>query len=121
MQLSPNLLKLATNKLKNYITETVIPNATKSIGKFVGNLHGQNSTYALQQLVPMCVNKMMYELENGVCGVPNLPPNLSSKSTSNVYGFAAMSDATFHWYQCILVNIVSQCGGTVLLEDGLRR
>lgn len=109
MQMSPEMLNTVMNKIERFINSNVIPNATKFIGVLCGNLHGSNAQQALKRFIPLCANKIRFELESGASSISSShsmssTSKRSNNSTTYPFGFASMSDSTLHWYQCILWN-----------------
>lgn len=61
--------------------------------------------------MPLCHTAILTELSHGASTDP-------FPSSEFPFGFAAMSDARLHWYQCILHNMVMRSGGEVLKYKG---
>ncbi|KAJ3175354.1 hypothetical protein HDU87_006306 [Geranomyces variabilis] len=104
-QTSPEIEAIALRKVKNFVSENVIPNATKAVGVICA-VTGMPER-RLATFVPLCHDQIMSELQHGAAANP-------TTSSSFPFGFAAMSDARLHWYQCILLNVVQQSGAEAL-------
>ncbi|KAJ3146965.1 hypothetical protein HDU86_008326 [Geranomyces michiganensis] len=104
-QTSPEIEAMALRKVKNFVTENVIPNATKAVGAICA-VTGMPAR-RLATFVPLCHDQIISELQHGAAAN-------ATTSSSFPFGFAAMSDARLHWYQCILLNVVQQSGAEAL-------
>ncbi|TPX58023.1 hypothetical protein PhCBS80983_g03421 [Powellomyces hirtus] len=105
MQMQPDLQLIALRKIKNFVAENVIPNATKAVAMICAV--AGTPKLRLETFVPLCHEQIMKELEHGAATNP-------TTSSSFPFGFAAMSDARLHWYQYILLNVCRQSGAEVL-------
>ncbi|KAI8805465.1 hypothetical protein BJ742DRAFT_820531 [Cladochytrium replicatum] len=108
-QCSPELLAYGIKKVLNYVTSTVTPNASAPIAMFVGAMNAVQTNEVLDSFFPVCYGKIMDELSSGASSSWE-----NSNSSSNPYGFASMSDSTFHWYQAIFMWVVRNSGVQLL-------
>ncbi|KAJ3013403.1 hypothetical protein HKX48_005762 [Thoreauomyces humboldtii] len=104
-QMSPDIHAVALRKLQKFITENVTPNATEAIGMLCAA--SGSAEARLAAFVPICHEIILEELDHGA-GTESIA------SSSFPFGFAAMSDARLHWYQCILYNVVRNSGVAAL-------
>ncbi|KNC98256.1 uncharacterized protein SPPG_06655 [Spizellomyces punctatus DAOM BR117] len=107
-QMSPDIESIALRKVSNFVSENVIPNATKAIGMFC-SVTGAPAT-RLATFVPLCRDRILTELEHGA----GSQPSSAYSSSGHPFGFAAMSDASLHWYQCILYSVLIKSGKDML-------
>lgn len=106
---------MAISKVLAFVVENIIPGATKSIGVLVGCLQGASPQFVLEAFVPLCDSHIRTELAHGASSIPSSPPSSFEKNSTFPFGMGALSDATLHWYQCILYNVVGNIDGKLLL------
>jgi proteasome activator subunit 4 len=106
-QLSPELEDFVLEKLKNHI-DNVIPHALDAIALVCGVWSGKAPEKKLAAFLPLCMKRILEELQHGVCSMKGSNPN-------NPVGMASLSDARFHWYQEILLRMFAYSGKDLLL------
>ena len=112
-QASSQLHDVAIQKIKLFISENVVPNATKAIGFLCGNLGGMDAHKRLAAFLPLCRDKILTELEGGASATPS---GSHSTANTNPFGLASMADAPFHYYQAILNYSVLSSGDALLVH-----
>lgn len=122
LQMSQPLITHCVNKIERFSTCNIIASASKAFGVLCGNLTSCNPHIAIRKFVPLCARYILSELDIGAAGVPGSPISggKSVQTTTHPFGFATMSDYTIHWFQCILYNVVSQCGGKEIIHSNIR-
>ncbi|KAJ3319363.1 hypothetical protein HDV06_006390 [Boothiomyces sp. JEL0866] len=115
-QLSGQLEDVVSNMIFKKISNTVLPNASKIVGNICAVLLKNNIAKRLKLFVPLCIQKMKEEIDDGA---GSLPHGNKYSSNSHPFGYATMSDSTFHWYQIILNGVVNRAGVHILdyLDD----
>ncbi|TPX30864.1 hypothetical protein SmJEL517_g05679 [Synchytrium microbalum] len=109
LQLSPEIHAVALSKLVKFVTSSTIPNATKAIGTICTTSMGSDPDKNLAAFIPLCHARIMAELSNGAGAVAT-----SSISSTHPFGMNTLSDSTLHWYQSILMGVLSSAGKGVL-------
>ncbi|KAJ3416755.1 hypothetical protein HDV05_000129 [Chytridiales sp. JEL 0842] len=107
-QLSPALHKVAVRKISNLVSTNVIPNATKAMGYLVSVSGGSDPMLKLDAFIPLTVQRIKSELENGASSIP------SNLQTSFPFGFASLSDASLHWNQIAFISALQGSGSALL-------
>ncbi|KAJ3050497.1 hypothetical protein HK097_008547 [Rhizophlyctis rosea] len=107
-QMSPDLQDVSLRKLVNFVSFNVVPNATKAIGTLCTLVGGNEPSKRLAAFLPLCHDRILAELNNGAAS------DSTSSTTGNPFGFASMSDASLHWWQAILFNLVGHSGAELL-------
>ncbi|RKO86253.1 hypothetical protein BDK51DRAFT_30739, partial [Blyttiomyces helicus] len=110
-QLSPEIEDLAIKKIGDFARENVLPNATKAMGTLIMVAGHSSPAKKLAAFFPLACDRLLTELQNGAASDPTLG---SSITTAHPFGFASMSDATFHWFQCMLIGAVDNTGAEIL-------
>jgi proteasome activator subunit 4 len=106
-QLCPELEDFVLEKLKVHI-DNVIPHAIDAIALICGVWSGKTPHKKLAAFLPLCMKRVLEELEHGVCSKKGSNP-------SNPSGMASLSDARFHWYQEILLRMFAYSGKDLLV------
>ena len=109
-QLSPEIEELVMDILFRKVFGHIISPGTKIVAEICGFIAYSNPKRRLQKFAPKIIKQIEFELDNGAGTTTS-----QKKSDLNPHGFATMSDATFHWYQAILTNVLS-FGGSDLLD-----
>lgn len=120
MNTSTKLLKIAIRHVQEFVTSNIIPSATKCMGQLVSCCISSSPRYALEAFLPLAIENIMAELASsgetgGASSLPSGSPSVFGKNTTHPFGFASLSDATLHWYQCILYSLCSNVDGKELL------
>jgi proteasome activator subunit 4 len=103
-QLSDEFQDLAVAMIFKKAQSTITPTATEAIGILCGYIPRKKR---LAKFLPLCIDRIEEEIENGAGSTPT---GNRFVSNSNPFDFAKMSDASLHWFQSILMNIVGQSG-----------
>ena len=107
-QLSDEFQDLAIAMIFKKAQSTITPTATEAIGVLCGFIPADKR---LKKFLPLCIERIEEELENGAGSTPT---GNRFVSNTNPFDFAKMSDASLHWFQSILMNIVGQSGVALL-------
>ncbi|KAJ3337551.1 hypothetical protein HDU91_001432, partial [Kappamyces sp. JEL0680] len=106
-ELEDVVLSLVAKKVKNGLG----PAATEAIGYICSAICPTKPQKRLAKLLPLCTVAIREELESGA-GSTRTGSRFGA--TSHPFDFATMSDATLHWYQSVLKNIVGNSGSALL-------
>ncbi|CAG8548665.1 30916_t:CDS:10 [Gigaspora margarita] len=102
-QMSEQLQDMALKMVINFASTTVLQNATKPMGYLCSTLTSPDRRKALAQFIPLCNTNIITELQHGAASTPTTSP------THHI-----QSDATLHWYQCILYHVIMLSGSELL-------
>ncbi|CAG8478849.1 9710_t:CDS:10, partial [Acaulospora colombiana] len=102
IQMSEKLQDMALKMVINFVSTTILQNASKPMGYLCSTLTSPNRKKALDQFIPLCHANIMSELHHGASSTP-------TSSTHHI-----QSDTTLHWYQCILYHVVMSSGADLL-------
>ncbi|KAI8975614.1 hypothetical protein BDF20DRAFT_879640 [Mycotypha africana] len=103
-QLSDELYDLALKLVSDFVTDRVLPNATRAVGLLCDTLTNKNPQKAAKIFIPICISNIQIELEHGASSI------VSHADGSNLI----QSDSTFHWYQNILYSVICNIGPEIL-------
>ena len=95
---------MALRMVMDFISQQVLPNAIHAAGLLCNSIASANPAKAAKKLIPLCINNISIELENGA----------GSTMTNSETSTPIQSDSTLHWYQCILYYVVSKLGPDLL-------
>ncbi|KAI8988823.1 hypothetical protein BDB01DRAFT_842338 [Pilobolus umbonatus] len=104
-QLSDELYDMALRSVVDFVSDRVLPNAVRAAGLLCDTITSANPKKAGKILIPLCITHIQTELEHGAAST------VSHSASSNI----VQSDSTFHWYQNILLSVVSAMGAEVLV------
>ncbi|KAI8915629.1 hypothetical protein EDD86DRAFT_186399 [Gorgonomyces haynaldii] len=104
-QLSPELEDVVLQYFVNYFRRNQSHGAAKCFGIICGKLSARNPHKRLKSFVPLCVSTISDELEMGACSKQG-----NTKTSNLPFGYTTMADASTHWYQCVLFNVVTMSG-----------
>lgn len=107
-QLDVELERLAISILLRLVQTRQNVRASKIIGDICSHLCPYRPIVRLKAFVPLCVSKILAELENGASSA------VSGNESLNHFGMSLPSDAQLHWYQSILLRCVSYSGSDLL-------
>ncbi|KAJ3032072.1 UNVERIFIED_CONTAM: hypothetical protein HDU68_006845 [Siphonaria sp. JEL0065] len=94
-QTSPEINELALKSLAKFVATTVIPSATKAVGKILSVAGGSYPSRKLHHILPLTASRIREELASNASSKPSLP------QTAFPFSFASLSDAALHWHQVI--------------------
>ncbi|KAJ3331470.1 hypothetical protein HDU91_003328, partial [Kappamyces sp. JEL0680] len=106
-QLSDTLESLVIGLLQSRIHD-VYPSAIEGVGYVFGSVASRHPIRRLDAFFDVCCHALKAELQNGAGSVA------SSSSFSTPFGMTTLSDAALHWYQEILLRILSNAGPAIL-------
>ncbi|KAI9330364.1 hypothetical protein DFJ73DRAFT_858866 [Zopfochytrium polystomum] len=107
-QMPREMLTVAVERLTSFLSQNVVTNGTKAFGYIVRVAGGMFPSIKLQSLLTLCTSRISDEIENGAASKPG------TQHSSHAFGMASTSDATLHWYQCILFNMLNGTGLSIL-------
>lgn len=96
-QSSPEILKIASNRLFNFVKSTVLPNASKYVAFLVASITSNNPEALVSSFFPLCIERIREEISYGA----------GSKVGESV---SIPSDGTLHWYMNIAYHLMMQTG-----------
>jgi proteasome activator subunit 4 len=107
-QLSPQLHRVVIQRISNFVSSNVIPNATKAMGYLVAVCGGSDPVKKVDAFIPLTTSQIFSELENGAASTPSNP------QSSFPFDFSSLSDASLHWNQYAFINAMSGAGSSIL-------
>ncbi|KAJ3127281.1 hypothetical protein HK098_006555 [Nowakowskiella sp. JEL0407] len=110
-QLSPELFESSMKKILNVVSSNVMPNASKAIGSLIAQFSINAPKETLKVFFTIARSKILEEISNDA----GVQFTSISTVTGHPHDFAKMSDASLHWWQCIVNGSVLN-GGVHLLE-----
>ena len=105
--MSPELEDQVLRLFTKYIRANHVPNATKIVGILCGLICPKNPEKRLKAFVSLCIEEIEEELANGASSKRS---GSKMAANSNPFGFSSNADGRLHWYQYILVQVISYSG-----------
>ncbi|KAJ3398810.1 hypothetical protein HDU80_008541 [Chytriomyces hyalinus] len=107
-QASLELQNIALKSLAKFISTTVIPSATKAVGKIISICGAGSPSLKLRHFLPLTSARIKEELAGHASSKPSLP------QSSFPFSFASLSDASLHWNQYAFLNAIVGSGDALL-------
>ncbi|KAJ3067573.1 hypothetical protein HDU98_009213 [Podochytrium sp. JEL0797] len=100
-------------KLSEFVAATVIPSATKAMGKIIAVAGGGGGTSfqarKLQYFLPLASIRIRDEMKGGAGAKPT-----GLSQTSFPFGFTSLSDSSLHWFQYVFLSALVNTGEAIL-------